>query len=138
MMNDEDKKSPREAARAFTPELTALVNEPLYSDVWTDERLSPRDRSLITLASLISRPQLEELPAHLHRAVDNGVTHDEISALITHLAFYVGFPAAISASVVARDELAPTHERTRSQPMPAFRPERVCGTYGPSSVRAPS
>jgi 4-carboxymuconolactone decarboxylase len=105
MMNEEDKASPREAARAFTPELTALVESPLYSDVWKDERLSPRDRSLITVAALVAMPRLDELPAHLHRAVEHGVTHVELSALITHLAFYAGFPAAISASATARDTL---------------------------------
>ncbi|MDT5010207.1 MAG: 4-carboxymuconolactone decarboxylase [Mycobacterium sp.] len=99
----EYSSSPREAARRFTPELTALVNEPLYSDVWADERLSPRDRSIATLAALIVLYRPEELPAHLRRAVDNGVTQDEISALITHVAFYGGFPAAISASMLAAD-----------------------------------
>jgi len=98
--------SPREAARAFTPELTDLINGPLYSDVWTDARLSPRDRSIATLAALIVMYRPDELPAHLLRAVDNGLTRDEISALITHVAFYGGFPAAISASVIARDTLA--------------------------------
>lgn len=97
--------SPREAARAFTPELTQLVNDPLYSTVWTDDRLSPRDRSLVTLASLVSLYRPEELPAHLRRAVSNGVTLQEISALITHLAFYAGFPTAISASVIAQQTL---------------------------------
>jgi 4-carboxymuconolactone decarboxylase len=97
--------SPREAARAFTPELTELVNDPLYSKVWTDERLSPRDRSLVTVASLVSLHRPDELPAHLRRAIDNGVTVTEISALITHLAFYAGFPAAISASVIAQQTL---------------------------------
>lgn len=104
-MNEDDLASPREAARAFTPELTALVEHPLYSEVWTDDRLSPRDRSLITVAALVAMPRLDELPAHLRRAVEHGVTHAEISALITHLAFYAGFPAAISASALARDVL---------------------------------
>ena len=101
-----DNQSPREAARAFTPELTALIEDPLYSEVWTDKRLSPRDRSIATLATLIVMYRPDELPTHLLRAVDNGLTHDEISALITHVAFYGGFPAAISASVIARDTLA--------------------------------
>ena len=54
--------SPREAARAFTPELTDLINNPLYSDVWTDARLSPRDRSIATLAALTVLYRPEELP----------------------------------------------------------------------------
>jgi len=101
-----DNLLPREAARAFTPELTALIEDPLYSEVWEDERLSPRDRSIATLAALIVMYRPDQLPAHLLRAVDNGLTRDEISALITHVAFYGGFPAAISASVIARDTLA--------------------------------
>lgn len=97
--------SPREAARRFTPELTALIEDPLFSDVWADPRLKPRDRSLITLAALAVLVRPNEFRAHLHRAVDNGVTHDEISALITHLAFYGGFPAAVAASSIAADAL---------------------------------
>jgi 4-carboxymuconolactone decarboxylase len=97
--------SPREAARTFTPELTDLINDPLYSKVWSDPRLSPRDRSIATLAALTVLYRPEELPAHLRRAVDNGVTHDEISALITQMAFYGGFPAAISASMIAAETL---------------------------------
>jgi 4-carboxymuconolactone decarboxylase len=98
-------ESPREAARRFTPELTELVNNPLYSDVWTDARLSPRDRSIATVAALTVLYRPDELPAHLRRAVDNGLALDEISALITHVAFYGGFPAAISASIIAADTL---------------------------------
>jgi len=98
-------ESPREAARRFTPELTDLINDPLYSDVWTDERLSPRDRSIATLAALTALYRPEELPAHLRRGVANGLSVEEISALITHVAFYGGFPAAISASMIAAETL---------------------------------
>lgn len=101
-----DNLSLREAARAFTPELTALIENPLYSEVWTDERLSPRDRSIATLAALIVMYRPDELRVHLRRAIENGLTREEISALITHVAFYGGFPAAVSASVIARDTLA--------------------------------
>ena len=97
--------SPREAARAFTPELTDLVNDPLYSAVWADNRLSPRDRSLVTLGAIVALYRPDELRAQLHRAVDNGLTRAEISALITHVSFYGGFPAAISASVIAHQVL---------------------------------
>ena len=88
-------------ARAFTPQLAKLVENPLYSDVWTDPALSPRDRSIATVAALIALYRPEELPAHLRRARDNGVTRDELAALITHIAFYAGFPAAVSASAIA-------------------------------------
>lgn len=99
--------SPREAARAFTPELTALVEDPLFSRVWADARLSPRDRSLATLAALIVLHRPEELAAHLRRAVENGLDKPQLSALITHLAFYGGFPSAISASAIAAETLGP-------------------------------
>ena len=98
-------ESPRDAARRFTPELTELINHPLYSRVWTDERLSPRDRSIATIAALTVMYRPEELPAHLRRGVENGLSIDEISALITHVAFYGGFPAAISASMIAAETL---------------------------------
>ena len=88
-------------ARAFTPQLAKLIENPFYSDVWTDPALSPRDRSIATVAALVALYRPDELPAHLRRARDNGVTRDEIAALITHLAFYAGFPAAVSASAIA-------------------------------------
>ena len=102
-----DFTSPREAARPFTPKLTALVEHPLYDTVWEDPDLSKRDRSLVTVAALAAMGRYDELPAHLRRAVDNGVTKTELSALITHIAFYAGFPAAISASAIANATLGP-------------------------------
>lgn len=83
-MHDSDSEiSPREMARAFTPKLTQLVEDPLYSDVWSDPALSPRDRSIATLAALIALHRPEELPAHLLRATDNGLSREELAALIT-------------------------------------------------------
>jgi len=99
-MNNADS-SPREMSRAFTPKLTDFVDNPLYSEVWADPALSPRDRSIATVAALVALYRPDELPAHLRRARDNGVTRDELAALITHIAFYAGFPAAISASAIA-------------------------------------
>jgi 4-carboxymuconolactone decarboxylase len=106
-MSNKPAQSPREASRAFTPELSALVEDPLFSKVWSDERLTPRERSLATLTALIVMHRPEELPAHLLRAVDNGLGKAQVSALITHLAFYGGFPAAISASAIAAEVLGP-------------------------------
>jgi 4-carboxymuconolactone decarboxylase len=95
------EQSPRGMARAFTPQLSKLVENPLFSEVWADPALSPRDRSIATVAALVALYRPEQLPAHLLRARANGVTRDELAALITHLAFYAGFPAAISASAIA-------------------------------------
>lgn len=107
-MNDNKPiPSPRDAARAFTPELSALVEDPLFSKVWADVRLNARERSLITLAALIVLHRPEELAAHLLRGIENGLKKDQVSALITHLAFYGGFPAAISASAIAASVLGP-------------------------------
>ena len=107
-MNDDNPiASPRDAARAFTPELSALVEDPLFSKVWADARLTARDRSLITLAALVVLHRPEELAAHLLRGIDNGLQKNEVSALITHMAFYGGFPAAISASAIAARVLGP-------------------------------
>jgi 4-carboxymuconolactone decarboxylase len=92
-------------AQAFTPKLTGLVDSPLFSDIWADPVLSPRDRSIATVAALVALYRPEELPAHLHLACDKGVTRDELSALITHIAFYAGFPAAISACAIANRTL---------------------------------
>lgn len=94
--------SPREAARAFTPKLAALIDDVLFPQVWADPALSPRDRSLVTVAALIMGGHHDELPAHLRRALSNRVTREELAATITHLAFYAGFLAAISASAVAQ------------------------------------
>ena len=97
--------SPREAAKAFTPKLSALVDDPLFGTVWEDAALSKRDRSLITVSALVAMYRPEELAAHLRRAVENGVTKDELSATFTHLGFYAGFPAAITASAIAAETL---------------------------------
>ena len=78
------------------------MESPLFDQVWADPDLAPRDRSIATVAALIATGAFEELPAHLKRAEQNGVTKKELSALITHLAFYVGFPHAITASAVAQ------------------------------------
>ncbi len=103
--------SPREAARAFTPKLTAFVESPLFDTVWADPALSVRDRSLITVAALVAMGRPNELAAHLRRARDNGLSEGELSAAITHLAFYAGFPAAIDASAIAAEVLGPLPAR---------------------------
>ncbi|SDR39981.1 4-carboxymuconolactone decarboxylase [Paraburkholderia fungorum] len=111
-MSHSEFHSPREAARAFTPKLSEFVDTVLFPQIWADADLSLRDRSLITVATLVALGKTDELPAHLRRAIDNGVTRVELSGLITHLAFYAGFPAAISASAVANTTLGETKEQS--------------------------
>jgi 4-carboxymuconolactone decarboxylase len=81
--DNSDFTNPREAARVFTPKLSALVDSPLYSEVWEDADLSKRDCSLITVATLVALGHTDELPAHLNRAIANGVTRTELAAAIT-------------------------------------------------------
>jgi 4-carboxymuconolactone decarboxylase len=77
----------------------------LFGDVWEQPELSKRDRSLITVAVLTALYRTEELKGHMKRALDNGVTEDEIRGLITHLAFYAGWPTAVNAGRVALEVL---------------------------------
>jgi 4-carboxymuconolactone decarboxylase len=86
----------------IAPHLTEISNTVLFDDVWQRPGLSPRDRSLITVASLIALYRSNELPFHLGKALDNGITRDEIIEVITHLAFYSGWPTASTALSIAR------------------------------------
>lgn len=85
---------------AVAPKLAELTDRVLFGDVWNRSQLSPRDRSLITVAALVALYRLEQLPFHLERALDNGVAPQELSELITHLAFYAGWPCAASAAAL--------------------------------------
>ena len=87
----------------FAPKLAQLTDDVLYADVWARPQLSPRDRSLVTISALIAMNRPDQLRSHLVRARDNGVTEDEIVEAITHLAFYAGWPSAVTAVTVAKD-----------------------------------
>jgi 4-carboxymuconolactone decarboxylase len=100
---------PTNARKSFgdlAPHLAELTDKVLFGDVWENSALSPRDRSLVTITSLISLYRINELPFHLKRALTNGVTKDEIIGTITHLAFYAGWPAAMTALQIARKVFA--------------------------------
>lgn len=86
----------------FAPKLVELTDNVLFGDIWERPGLSPRDRSVITVSSLISLNRTEQLPFHLRRALDNGVTKDELIEIITHLAFYAGWPCTMSAIMLAK------------------------------------
>jgi len=91
----------RDRIKAFVPALVDYTNDVVYGDLWERPGLSKRDRSLITVAALIATYRPEQLESHLGRAIGNGVTKDEITEVITHLAFYAGWPAAMSAAQLA-------------------------------------
>ncbi len=86
----------------FAPKLVSLTDDVLFGDIWERTELSPRDRSLITVASLITGGNTEQLPGHLERARENGLTETELKEVIIHLAFYAGWPKAMSAVQVAK------------------------------------
>lgn len=85
------------------PKLAQLTDEVLYADVWARPGLSPRDRSLITVSALIAMNRPDQLRSHLTLGRTNGLTQDEIAETLTHLAFYTGWPNAVTATGVARD-----------------------------------
>lgn len=92
---------PDHARKAFghiAPGLAQITDDVLFGDVWERPGLSPRDRSLITVASLVSLYRINELPFHLKKALENG---GELIEVITHLAFYSGWPAANTALPIA-------------------------------------
>jgi 4-carboxymuconolactone decarboxylase len=85
------------------PKLARLTDDVLFGDVWARPGLSPRDRSLVTVSALIAMNRPDQLRSHLQRARDNGVTEQELVEAITHLAFYAGWPSAVTASTVAKE-----------------------------------
>lgn len=87
----------------FAPKLAELTDDVLFGDVWAREELSPRDRSLVTVAALIANGNTEQLRGHLNLAKTNGLSETELAEVMIHLAFYAGWPRAISAILVAKE-----------------------------------
>jgi 4-carboxymuconolactone decarboxylase len=86
----------------FAPALVGYTDTVLFGDVWKRTELSPRDRSLVTVAALTAAGNTDQLVFHLRYAKDNGVTEAELVEAITHLAFYAGWPRAMSAMSAAK------------------------------------
>jgi 4-carboxymuconolactone decarboxylase len=87
----------------FAPKLVDLTDDVLFGDVWERPELSKRDRSLITVAALIALNRPDQLRFHLGRAVENGMKKEELIEAITHLAFYAGWPSAMTAIITAKE-----------------------------------
>lgn len=94
----------------IAPRLTEISDAVLFDDVWKRPELAPRDRSVVTVAALIALYRTNELPFHLEKAIENGVTRDEIVEVITHLAFYSGWPTASTALAIARRVLTKSQQ----------------------------
>ncbi|MND30129.1 Carboxymuconolactone decarboxylase family protein [compost metagenome] len=88
------------------PKLADLTDDVLYADIWERPELSKRDRSLVTVSALIALNRPDQLRSHLQRARDNGLTETELVETITHMAFYSGWPSAVSAVVIAKEVFA--------------------------------
>lgn len=87
----------------ISPKLAELTDNVLFGDVWARPGLSLRDRSLVTVSALIAMNRPDQLRSHLARARDNGVKQEELIEAITHLAFYAGWPSAVTAIGVAKE-----------------------------------
>lgn len=87
----------------FAPKLVELTDGLLFGDIWERQKLSKRDRSLITVAALIALNRPEQLRFHLEKALENGVKREELIEVITHLAFYSGWPNSMNAIMVAKE-----------------------------------
>jgi 4-carboxymuconolactone decarboxylase len=94
--------SARDEVRGVAPKLIEMSEKVLYGDVWERPGLSKRDRSLITVAALIAMYRGDQLTGHIERALANGVTREEIGEVITHMAFYSGWPTAMTAGRIAK------------------------------------
>jgi 4-carboxymuconolactone decarboxylase len=92
----------------FAPKLVDLTDNVLFRDVWERPELSKRDRSLATVAALVALHRPEQLRFHLSFALENGLTKEEVIEAITHLAFYAGWPNAMSAVTTAKEIFSKT------------------------------
>ncbi|MFS0737124.1 carboxymuconolactone decarboxylase family protein [Sphingomonas sp. 1P06PA] len=96
---DRAKRVERQIGK-IAPKLAALTNETLFADLWRRPDLTPRDRSLVTIASLAAGGDADQLAFHVTRGIENGLTREQIAEALTHLAFYAGWPKAMAGVAV--------------------------------------
>ena len=96
-MSDSDVKKATDELKALAPDYAQLTQDVLFGDVWKRPPLSQRDKSLITVTVLVALNRIEQVEFHLKKALENGLTKEELVAAITHIAFYAGWPTAASA-----------------------------------------
>jgi 4-carboxymuconolactone decarboxylase len=103
MPSEKPASGARKTIGDIAPKLAELTDDVLFGDIWERPQLSKRDRSLITCAALVATGKTEQMSFHFPRAIENGVTEDQLIEMITHLAFYVGWPSAMSAVTRAKE-----------------------------------
>ncbi len=105
-MADTQGQSPMQRMMgSFAPTFVSLTDDVLFGQVWSRPQLPPRDRSLVTITSLVTAGNIEQLRAHIPMGLANGLTPEEIVEAITHVAFYAGWPRAVSALTLAQQLL---------------------------------
>ena len=98
-----DVPNPRDNIRNFIPKLIEMTDDVVYGDVWERPGLSKRDRSLLVVSALIAMGRERQMVGHFNRALDNGLTVEEIKEIITHLALYSGWPTAMTAAAIFKE-----------------------------------
>ncbi|MFC5833956.1 carboxymuconolactone decarboxylase family protein [Nonomuraea insulae] len=98
-MTNDEKTRAQQLLGDTAPELVRLTDDVLFGEVWANPGLSPRDRSLVTVSALVALYRGEQLASHLRKALENGLSKDELVHAITHLAFYTGWPNAMTAMI---------------------------------------
>jgi 4-carboxymuconolactone decarboxylase len=92
-----------EQFETVSPGVVQYTTDALFRDLWLRPDLAPRDRSLVTVSALVAAGQAAQIPYHLGRAMDNGLTKEQAGEILTHLAFYVGWPNVFSALPAFKD-----------------------------------
>jgi 4-carboxymuconolactone decarboxylase len=101
-MTDAEQTPMQKMMGDFAPTFVSLTDDVLFGQVWSRTQLSRRDRSLITISSLVSAGNIDQLRAHIPMGIANGLTKEEIIEAITHVAFYAGWPRGVSALTLAQ------------------------------------
>jgi 4-carboxymuconolactone decarboxylase len=115
MPDIEAVRNARQQLGEIAPKLAELGDKVLFGDVWERPQLSKRDRSLITCTALVALGKTEQMTTHFPRAIQNGVTQEELIEMITQMAFYSGWPSAVTAAMRAREIFgAPEPSRPKS------------------------
>jgi 4-carboxymuconolactone decarboxylase len=109
-MDQNQSQAARQLARQqlgeIAPKLGQLTDDVLFGDIWERPQLSKRDRSLVTCTALVALGWTDQMKTHFPRALRHGVTKEELVEMITHMAFYSGWPSAVTAAMKAREILA--------------------------------